>query len=613
MVSSFARTFCSAVRGLRVGYCLGLSGLLIALGSESLQTAVAEGDTRTISLHHMHTGEDLTITYKVNGRYDDAALQKLNWELRDWRRGEAIRMDPRLIDLVWDVQHELGGKEPIQIVCGYRAPQTNAMLRRRSRGVAQFSQHTLGKAMDFYIPGVPLAELRAAGMRLQRGGVGFYPTSGSPFVHLDVGGIRYWPRMSHDQLVKIFPDEKTVYLPRDGRPLRNYALALAEVERRGSAPSQMSLAAARDAGAIPSDAARTGASGSGSNLLAKLFGFRHSSPNEEETDEEESASAPARTAAAMPTVVPTVPVPVPRSKPAASYQVASADTSAAIAPQPQAPSPTASLAQQPARAPIRAAQAASLVASGATAPPRPAGLPTPSTVINERGYWQGPEDAPSADATPRAAAAAPSAAAPPPEAPPPGRFATAAVALQRAIGVRRARAETASAADPQTTSSLGTVGRSGNNAVLAYAALPGTDAANTPARAARRRVVSRLPSAAVPPDTTIAVKNSAVDPIDAAEKVAILMEAVRSGERFEEPWLRSMVVASSSRGFLTTAMLGPVDYSHLGTFLLKPASTVVMTFGADPQQGLSDDRFSGEAVVFVPTMTFPEQTAQVQQ
>ena len=34
------------------------------------------------------------------------------------------------------------------------------MLRRRSRGVAQFSQHMLGKAIDFYIPGVPLEELR---------------------------------------------------------------------------------------------------------------------------------------------------------------------------------------------------------------------------------------------------------------------------------------------------------------------------------------------------------------------------------------------------------------------------------------------------------------------
>jgi len=66
------------------------------------------------------------------------------------------------------------------------------MLRRRSSGVARFSQHMLGHAMDFYIPDVALEQIRAAGLRLQRGGVGFYPTSGSPFVHLDTGSIRHW-------------------------------------------------------------------------------------------------------------------------------------------------------------------------------------------------------------------------------------------------------------------------------------------------------------------------------------------------------------------------------------------------------------------------------------
>ena len=170
-----------------------------------MQNAVAEGDTRTISMHHIHTDEDITITYKRDGRYDEAALEKLNWFLRDWRRGEQTRMDPHLIDLLWEVHRETGSKEPIWVVCGYRSPQTNAMLRRRSRGVARFSQHILGHAMDFYIPGVPLEELRVIGLRLQRGGVGFYPTSGSPFVHMDTGSIRMWPRMTREQLVRRVP------------------------------------------------------------------------------------------------------------------------------------------------------------------------------------------------------------------------------------------------------------------------------------------------------------------------------------------------------------------------------------------------------------------------
>src|SRR4029077_656065 len=84
-----------------------------------------------------------------------------------------------------------------------RSPSTNSMLRKRSSGVAKFSQHMLGKAVDFYIPGVPLDQLRAAGLRAQRGGVGFYPTSGSPFVHLDTGSVRHWPRMPDAELAGV--------------------------------------------------------------------------------------------------------------------------------------------------------------------------------------------------------------------------------------------------------------------------------------------------------------------------------------------------------------------------------------------------------------------------
>src|SRR6202007_2385008 len=128
---------------------------------------------------------------------------------------------------------EVGAKEPIQIVCGYRSPATNGMLRRRSKGVAQFSQHMLGKAIDFYIPGVPLEQLRYAGLRMQRGGVGFYPTSGSPFVHLDTGSVRHWPRMTPDQLAKVFPDGRTVHQSTSG-PMKGYELARAELDRRGN-------------------------------------------------------------------------------------------------------------------------------------------------------------------------------------------------------------------------------------------------------------------------------------------------------------------------------------------------------------------------------------------
>jgi uncharacterized protein YcbK (DUF882 family) len=186
-------------------YSCALAVFLLLFGSRVLQNAIAEGDTRTISLHHIHTDEDITITFKRDGRYDEAALEKLNWFLRDWRRQEQTRMDPHLIDLIWEVHRETGSQQPVWVVCGYRSPETNAMLRRRSDGVARFSQHMLGHAMDFYIPGVPLEELRVIGLRLQRGGVGFYPTSGSPFVHMDTGGVRLRSRLPISESAATIP------------------------------------------------------------------------------------------------------------------------------------------------------------------------------------------------------------------------------------------------------------------------------------------------------------------------------------------------------------------------------------------------------------------------
>ena len=260
--------------------------------NDALQNASAEGDTRTLSFHHVHTGEDITITFKRNGRYDDGALKKLDWFMRDWRKEKSTHMDPHLFDLLWEVYREVGATQAVDVVCGYRSPETNAMLRARSSGVAQFSQHINGQAMDFYIPGVQLEKLREVGLRLQRGGVGFYPTSGSPFVHMDTGTIRHWPRMTHDQLAKVFPDGRTVHVPSDGHPLRGYALALADVERRGGKPSDVSLEAAREAGVMTASADISERPERG--FFARLFS-RGRDPDE--VNEESTASTPAPTPA----------------------------------------------------------------------------------------------------------------------------------------------------------------------------------------------------------------------------------------------------------------------------------------------------------------------------
>lgn len=205
---------------------------LLALGvalPHATGVADAGGGDRTLWLHHTHTGLTAKFTFKKNGKYDYAVLDQMNTFLADWRNKKPTKMDPHLFDLLWEVYQEVGANQPYNIVSAYRSPETNSMLRANSSGVAEHSQHMLGKAMDVFIPGVNLYKLRATAMRHQVGGVGYYPTSGSPFVHMDTGNVRAWPRMTRAQLAKLFPDGKTLHLPVDGKPLsdsgRAYAMA----------------------------------------------------------------------------------------------------------------------------------------------------------------------------------------------------------------------------------------------------------------------------------------------------------------------------------------------------------------------------------------------------
>ncbi|WP_407148828.1 DUF882 domain-containing protein [Bradyrhizobium sp. ORS 86] len=307
MLAVFARRFIPLSLP-KAGYQVGLTSLLLLAGAGSVHDATALNETRTLSFHHTHSGEDLTVTFKRNGRYDEAALKQLNHYLRDWRNQDETVMDRHLFDILWEVYRDVDGKQPIQIISAYRSPATNAMLRRRSSGVARHSQHMLGHAMDFYIPGVPLEQIRYAGLRLQRGGVGFYPTSGSPFVHLDTGSIRHWPRMTREQLVRVFPDGRTVHVPTDGTPLKGYELAKADIERRRNGDDAATIAK-------PS-------------LFAKLFGVGKSTDDEDEAAAPVSDKPAAKTAvAAAAPAKPADPVPMPRAKPQimAAIQLAAAD------------------------------------------------------------------------------------------------------------------------------------------------------------------------------------------------------------------------------------------------------------------------------------------------
>ena len=244
----------------RLAFSVLVAGFSLLTVTARTQDAAANGDTRTLTFFHTHTKESATVTFRRNGQYDEQALSQLNWFLRDWRVEKPAQMDPRLFDILWEVYRESGSSQPIHIISAYRSPETNGALRRRSSGVAEHSQHMLGKAMDIRLPDVDTARLRAIAMRMQYGGVGYY--SSSAFVHVDTGNVRAWPRMSQQQLAQLFPDGKTVHLPSNGKPLQGYEQAKAEILARNAA-----LASQASAGG-----------GSFGSLLANLFGRRNPTP-----------------------------------------------------------------------------------------------------------------------------------------------------------------------------------------------------------------------------------------------------------------------------------------------------------------------------------------------
>jgi uncharacterized protein YcbK (DUF882 family) len=556
VASGFARKTKS--RAFRAGTCAGLAAVLLMAGAGSGHKATALDETRTLSFHHTHSGEDLTVTFKRNGRYDEAALKQINHFLRDWRSQDQTTMDRRLFDILFEVYRDVDGKAPIQIISAYRSPATNAMLRRRSSGVARASQHMLGHAMDFFIPGVPLEKIRFAGLRLQRGGVGFYPTSGSPFVHLDTGSIRHWPRMTHDQLARVFPDGRTVHVPTDGRPLAGYQLAMADIEKRGDGDSA-ALAKSKP------------------SLFTSLF--RGGKSNDDDEESAAPAIAPTKPstvslmAAAMPAkpsldakpaeVASADPVPMPRTRPAraaAPIQVASAEASSL----PKMASDGNPLPRPP----------------GDIANARPQTAPqTPADIINARGFW---DDMPAPkQATPQQVAAI-----------------TARQALENVVDPQSSESRFAKAmayAPPSSTAAERTAERA--NVVVASAPMP---------RSIRPASVARNPMAVT--NITTVVAKGTQNTIGNVSMAARLTAAVVPENHV---WMRAMIVAPSATTAMTASVMGDGDLTILRAHFVKPQSVVAMSFSDDPQLGLASDRFSGSATASLATTAFMTRTASL--
>ena len=161
-----------------------LMGLLLPL---NIASSVGE---RSLSFYHTHTKKTLDVTYSVGGEYVESALAEVNHFLGDFRTGDAIVIDPALLDLIYDVRASLGSNDTFEVISAYRSPETNEMLRNLGRGVAKKSQHLVGKAIDVRLRNVDSVDLRDAAIKIKRGEVGYYKKS--DFVHIDTARVRRW-------------------------------------------------------------------------------------------------------------------------------------------------------------------------------------------------------------------------------------------------------------------------------------------------------------------------------------------------------------------------------------------------------------------------------------
>jgi len=148
------------------------------------------GDIRRIRMQSGRTGVRLDMIYWIEGDYIGDALREISLFMRDWRTGTAVQIDSRTIDIMTASHRLLDVNEPFLLLSGYRSPQTNAMLRETSSGVASNSLHLRGQAADLRLDSRSVNQISRAAASCNAGGVGRY--SGSNFVHMDCGAVRSW-------------------------------------------------------------------------------------------------------------------------------------------------------------------------------------------------------------------------------------------------------------------------------------------------------------------------------------------------------------------------------------------------------------------------------------
>jgi uncharacterized protein YcbK (DUF882 family) len=203
-------------------------------------------ELRRLRLKHRWTGEQLDIVYKIGGAYQPEAMAEINRFMRDWRCDKSTRMDPNLIDRLYELQQAVGTLRTIRVISAYRSEGHNASLLLAGHTVDPNSHHMFGQAIDIYVPGVSMARLKQIAEGHESGGTGYYPFSGPRFAHLDTGPVRRWTEMDP-------AERRKLDLPKRARKRLDLNCALTMAEALRNVPVSDAIASLPAGAATPDE------------------------------------------------------------------------------------------------------------------------------------------------------------------------------------------------------------------------------------------------------------------------------------------------------------------------------------------------------------------------
>jgi uncharacterized protein YcbK (DUF882 family) len=137
------------------------------------------------------------VLYWKDGEVIESAYQELCHLLRDVNGKASSPIDPKLFEMLWSTQAfiaRFGIIKPLEILSGYRSPESNARLREQGVPAARQSLHLVGKAADIRIANLNEEVLGGLIKSFRGGGVGYYYRSGprGGWIHADTGLARTW-------------------------------------------------------------------------------------------------------------------------------------------------------------------------------------------------------------------------------------------------------------------------------------------------------------------------------------------------------------------------------------------------------------------------------------